>query len=424
MDNKASAIEIAPVEIWAEIFSHLLFDPIAFRTNPFFPGCKYHSALEEWQNPSRLLRIARQHASLRLVSRAWKSLADAYPHQIFHLKMNSVDVHQAQIRSATRLQVEWCKCPKECDCAEIYATSKKLLGEVCNTLMGSDSMTRILIIPEKAWARTMEPSSSETPSRVIAGVKALEVSGDLHFNPPIFSMYPNLIYLRLDLGSNDLHSVSATFPALTTLILSAESCPSVENFNWIIPNLQHAELTDNNAEREIPLLQRFLGKAWPKLISLKANTTWIDQCLPSEFWSHLPNLGYLGVSWLKEDDNLVPPPDGHPCEMVGNIENTYVGDARSILFKFARGWKGLKVISDMHCWDELDQPISDDCLVRQSTKFHGYCDAATCCRCIENAAYYCTEQGIRYEDHMGMSLDEHLALGLFAVGGISVLAIS
>lgn len=51
---------------------------------------------------------------------------------------------------------------------------------------------------------------------------------------------------------------------------------------------------------------------------------------------------------------------------------------------------GLKVILDMHCWDALVQPASDDCLeVRQSTKSHDDCDAATGCWCVEDIVVPC-----------------------------------
>lgn len=412
MESGSSPIAIAPVEIWAEIFDHLLFDPIAFTTSPFFLGCKYHSALEEWQNSTRLLRTARERATLRLVSRAWKSLADAYIYQHYHLRMNSVDVYRAQICSATRLHIEGsCKCPKPCGCADkYYVISKSFLVELCDILMSSDSTTKILIIPAGAWAQTVGESFAEAPSTIIPGVNALEVSGEMHFNPLLFSIYPNLIHLSLDLGGNDLYAIPATFPALKTLILSADSCTSVENFNWIIPNLQHAELTDANTGPEIALLRHFLGKAWPNLISLKAKATWIDLQLPSVIWSHLPSLEYLGASWLRNDDDIGPPPHGHPCEAVGNIENTYAADARDILFQFTGDWVGLKAISDVHCWDELDRPVSGDCLVRRSIKPHDDCDAGTCCRCVEDAVYRCAMQGIRYEDRMGRGLDEYLVL--------------
>jgi hypothetical protein len=57
MPVQKSAIAIAPVEIWIEIINYLLSDPILFSPDPFYLGCNYQIALEEWQTNADLWRL-------------------------------------------------------------------------------------------------------------------------------------------------------------------------------------------------------------------------------------------------------------------------------------------------------------------------------------------------------------------------------
>jgi hypothetical protein len=69
-----------PVEIWAEIFDHLLYEPGMVEKTPFYPGCNPHTALIEWCNEARLQQVESQRRLLRLVSYTWKILADRNIH--------------------------------------------------------------------------------------------------------------------------------------------------------------------------------------------------------------------------------------------------------------------------------------------------------------------------------------------------------
>src|SRR5277367_677293 len=97
-----SAIAIAPVEIWIEIVDHLLSDPILFSTDPFYPGCNYQIALEEWQNEGRLMEIAKQRATLRLVSRAWKYVIDLRNNRFYQVLIGDVVAHPLRIINPVR----------------------------------------------------------------------------------------------------------------------------------------------------------------------------------------------------------------------------------------------------------------------------------------------------------------------------------
>lgn len=106
-----SVVTNTPVEIWQEIINQILFDPILFLHDPFYPGCNYHTALNEWSDTTRLLKLEVQRGILRLVSRSWKRLADLSQWRYFE-PYRCNDVNQERLQSSKARRLEY---PTLCD---------------------------------------------------------------------------------------------------------------------------------------------------------------------------------------------------------------------------------------------------------------------------------------------------------------------
>jgi hypothetical protein len=413
MAIQISAIAIAPIEIWIEIFDYLLYDPIFFSTDPFYPGCNYQIALEEWQNESRLTESKRQRGILRLVSRAWKDVVDLQGDRFYQVLIGDVDIDAVQIHSVKRLHVGWednsCDDPIHSTLTDkshsfnVPAGFSAILRQI---LTSPESSITTLVLPDKIWARIADPLFIQTSAQILPGVKALEVEGGLDLTISVSSVCPNLTFLNIHILNNILSNTEANFPDLTTLILASRATNFDGVINWAMPNLRHTELKDLTREREPTLLYFFLARTWPNLISLKVQAMINTLVLPGVIWDRLPKLVFLGMSWLSDD--APSPPDGHPIHTVANVENEYAGNARGRLFHIIRHWKGLKTLSDIHRWEELPRPIDHSCLVVESNRRRDRCHAGNCSRCIENAAYLCYVRGLRYEDRLGRSMTEYL----------------
>lgn len=106
-NSTAQAVLKAPIEVWQEIIDHVLYDPIAFLTDPYYPGCNLHTAFNEWNDRRRLRRLEAQRGTLRLVSRPWKDLIDSRPWKYFEPCFCSNATQQsAWAQSARRLNLD------------------------------------------------------------------------------------------------------------------------------------------------------------------------------------------------------------------------------------------------------------------------------------------------------------------------------
>ncbi|KIM19680.1 hypothetical protein M408DRAFT_193879, partial [Serendipita vermifera MAFF 305830] len=82
-ESAPDVVTNTPIEIWKEVIDALLYDPVVFSCDPYYPGCNLHTALNQWNDWEHLRNLEVQRGILRLVSHSWKSLADSYPHRYF-----------------------------------------------------------------------------------------------------------------------------------------------------------------------------------------------------------------------------------------------------------------------------------------------------------------------------------------------------
>lgn len=415
MERKVSAVDMAPVEIWKEILDNLLYDPmvsVQLKADPFYPGCNYHTALQEWCDRKRLLEWERQRTSLRLVSRAWRDLIDKIP-GYYALLTEHGALSPNQMLSAIRVHLDirekHCECQSFCSCFDEkwipnHRDREPDFGSTLYDLLAnSESSVQTLVTSSRRWYELIEAIPPPIDTRQLSGIKGLYVMGWIRTSEHISTVFPNLTFLYVQLSSPYQSLPPIHLPSLITLILKINLCTLGIIKNWSIPNVQYAEITDISCTSKPDLLGQFLESSWPSLLSLKIISEAMPITLPGAIWDRLPNLRYLGISCLQDLDNYDIPPVSHPLRAIANLESDQP-DARGILAKVTWDWMGLRVISDNHRWEK--QPINDDPTPRDVFT-HPHDRWKLCLQCIEDMVYMCEIQGLRYEDASGRTLTEY-----------------
>lgn len=99
------AVLRTPVEVWHKIIDHVLYDPIAFIIDPYYPGCNLHTAFSKWSDRKHLRKVEAQRGTLRLVSRSWKESIDLRHKKYFEAyRYDNTTQQLAWSHSADRLE--------------------------------------------------------------------------------------------------------------------------------------------------------------------------------------------------------------------------------------------------------------------------------------------------------------------------------
>jgi len=201
-------------------------------------------------------------------------------------------------------------------------------------------------------------------------------------------------------NSGDLN---LTIPELTGLVIYLDHEDTLGVFKtWNLPKLQHLYITFAGNRDEYPLEELF-ERDRPSLLSLALRYCGLFH-LPPDVWSRVPNLLYLGSTSF-ELDEIVAPPNTHPLRTLGFLELRPECFPRDTLGPVLSEWNNIKVIADVHRWEEHPPFTSSRAADRHT---HDDFDER-CHYCIEMAHSACYQYGVRYEDLHGKSLEEFMA---------------
>lgn len=416
-----------PVEIWGEIIDHILFDPILYLSDPFYPGCNPHTALNDWCDAERLLRLEFQRGILRLVSQPWKYLVDSSRWQSFQPD-RSRDTNQKLWQSQTARRLEFYGTCSSCSglwgtkgaqchgCAACYDGTNH--REPFPNFDNYTFKAEILRLPY--WEQTLGFMRSNTGRLkiVFPHLRALFISVHTTLIGHILELVSSVTFLSLQLDSrrNRLayrspkeQSCHISLPVKTLQLLVSDDTDRDFFEEWDIPFLAHLEW------RAVSFPQRsmikFLIKFGKNLVTLHIH----DQCdyllvIPQDIWELLPVLEYFGATEILKmstlEASLPPaPPSCHPLHTFALLEKETSVD-RSILnaLEIIETWTMLKTIADSHSWANVPQDLTDR-EVEVIDSDHQHC-ANPCWECILALHMACEERGLRYEDQCGRSFME------------------
>jgi hypothetical protein len=407
-----------PWEIWAEIFDHLLYDPVLANSSPFYPGCNLHTALSEWHDEARLQKVERRRRLLRLVCQMWKAIADQVPHQFYQLSYSAATfLANPMFLRASRMHLcvkqDPCRCPDTCECAlrgyQVMSTSRWQLYNVQNVLENVppnfQPPLRTLILSPYWWPKESGFGGVKSMKPWLSRVSALLIPTETTAIQTLH-LCPNLTFLSIQLkvrSFGDPPDVNLTFPKLTGLVIYIWYNEAFQVFkSWNLPKLQH--LWINYGPNVLPdQLVELFEKQRPALLSLSLHYPSSLCRLPPEIWSRLPNLLYLGLNSFKMS-RIATPPSTHPLRTLGFLQIRLEYFPRERVDLVLSEWHSIKVIADVHRWEEYPFISSR----RPEHHFHPP-NIPTCRYCIEMANFACSQHGVRYEDRHGRSLKEFMA---------------
>lgn len=409
-----------PVEIWAEIFDQLLYEPALANPNPFYPGCNPHTALIDWFDQTRLRKVERQRRILRLVSQTWKAVADRSIYQFYEtVHSDAFSLAHPMLLSASRIHLDVeqaiCCCSSLCTCViRGYATIQglpsqlKIVREVLQNAPADFQVShRTLMVSFWWWIRIAGYDGDKSPNSWLSQISALFLAG-AKATKDITNICPRLTFLSIQLlsveNSPDFH---LSFPELTSLVIHI---PEIEELNafktWDIPKLQHLWITHGMGGIISQLNEVFETKR-PCLLSLGLRSFDRSSSFPHDIWSQVPSLLYIGFGWFYKD-NISPPPNTHPLRILAFLQvHTYRfprGDLGDVLSQ----WKNIEVVADVHRWEDFSSicPAAGN----QPVHVHGLPV------CFTTADSICSQHGIRYEDRHGRTFAEFKASSAVSVG--------
>ncbi|KIM20021.1 hypothetical protein M408DRAFT_30726 [Serendipita vermifera MAFF 305830] len=423
------AIQNTPVEIWQEIIEHILYDPIAFITDPYYPGCNLHTAYNEWTDRKRLRKLEAQRGTLRLVSRSWKDLADLHPWRYFQpLHCEDLSQQLAGALSARRLDFHFL-CPGSdhlpgsqdydvCTACAQNRAGRRLHFEHQNAELCSATFEQATIvhIQERTELDCVIQDAPIQP--LFPRLRALSVGEYKVPGKHLLGVSTNLMFLSLRLAPghhDEKYEIPLRFPALRTLCLEVED---EEDFDplvqWKMPLLAHVEL-------KVPFVERYdrrdtfftqLGK---NLIRFSIHTYARQHLSPETYWMWMPKLEYLSVDRLSSKWAFSPPPPDYSLRTFALMEEDirYTAFARKNSGYIAERWKTLSTIADCHSWEDLTKwlkatmPDNLPNLEKPAASYDHEHRGFHCWECIHLLLWKCKQNGLRYEDRTGRTWAEY-----------------
>ncbi|KIM25086.1 hypothetical protein M408DRAFT_331392 [Serendipita vermifera MAFF 305830] len=418
-----------PVEIWLDIIDHILFDPISYLTDPFYPGCNLHTAVDQWTDNKRLRNLEFQRGTLRLVSRFWKNVVDARPWTYFEpyrYKKLVVGDPRGQLEHSRRLEFyEPCKdhilgsepfgC---CQCLEgISATTHDTSLFV--DLDKSKFKVTILRLPLWGHCGQYLEASQERVGEIFPHLRALFISINRAPKSGLLPLFENLTFLsmRLERSAGWPRAAAEPYclPAVQTLQIEVTNNFSFEFWKyWDMPSLVHLILSSTSPLGLLVPLDAILANLGTNLISLRIYSREGYLLLPNDIWEMVPRLEYLGTSALNRSESVAllessGPPSDHPLRTFGIVEVPSMYTAREDADLIAQNWQALSVIADSHLWGDMPKDYSSELDTLSHPHMHIY---DFCWMCFAVLHETCKQLGLRYEDRTGKTWEEFQAENL------------
>ena len=414
-----------PVEIWQEIIDWVLFDLVIFLTDPFFPGCNLHTALNDWTDSRRLRNHEVQRGHLRLVSHAWKTLIDSSSYRYFEpYGRTYVDQIGKYSQPAHRLEFHHrCGLPivkgrvESCASCELYSGLgiESIVFQQCTPLNA-----KILRFPR--WWQSgiyLDPHQSA-----------------------FYDYFPNLRALFISADEDSLNTVSKLFINLTFLSLRKEKgtrtysteeysplvLPKLKTFQfhvtynsdvgflkeWSMPSLAHIDLIVEVPRTDLSDICTLFLDIGHSAQSIRISGEMEFLPFPSEIWEKMPLLEYLALSTLDRPDNQPPvlpsPPPNHPFHTLATIwDEVYMHRAREDVHRVIGKWKGLGTIADSHSWESMPKTFLENWEEHGPIVKVPAPSYASAWEYVALLQLSCTEHGLRYEDCSGRTFAQFQA---------------
>ncbi|KIM25074.1 hypothetical protein M408DRAFT_223342 [Serendipita vermifera MAFF 305830] len=411
-------VKNTPIEIWKEVVDALLYDPVVFRCDPYYPGCNFHTALTQWNDWKHLRNLEIQRGILRLVSRSWKSLADSYPQRYFEpIRSRDYGYQVAQTLSARRLHLGmfcsscgcvWlCSCGVCDECYENLSSESPVESSLLSQLAGSLFNVEILSLPDTELRMGILGTDPTKLSVQLPNLRSLSINGTSYELATAMIAFPNLVFLDLEvepLSMQHTPGFRATLPSLRTLRLQVWDLGGLSELSkWSMPKLSHLDLAARGDFA--PLVFQFVEVQGRNISSLRLQSDYL-LALPENFWGQVPQLQYLGTSCLEFlDDEQRRLPKGHPFCTLGILEQEGImEEARTAVMHYQRRWETIKTIADSHSWKDVPADFLE--LSREVDAYAHTHTRSPCWRCMAGLYRICAEAGIRYEDRAGTLYEE------------------
>jgi hypothetical protein len=416
-----------PLEIWTEIFGELLYEPALVNPSPFYSGCNPHTALIEWYDETRLQQVERQRRLLRLVSHTWKAIADRMIHQFYQLSRGKAFyladqkfLHASRIHLGVRQEI--CACHGSCACDfrnySGLGIQPQDFGHVEQILQDAPTEFQLplktLMIPYYWWDKMVGLYGDKPIASRLSRLSALLLAG-ANLGRSIPSICPKLTFLSISLQGlhfTDSSHFGLDFLHITGLVICMWGSGDFQAFaSWNLPKLQHLSITYGSRDPSDQLREFFkTERSSLSSFALRPFSSSIFQYtgnshhLPPEIWSGAPNLLYLGLASFGMDTIKVPP-SIHPLRTLAFLQLNPYKFPRAVLGSILSEWNNIKVVADVHRWEDL--PSSRSKAFNDPNHIHF---GAVCEYCLILANSICSQYGVRYEDRYGRSLEEFTGL--------------
>ncbi|KIM25079.1 hypothetical protein M408DRAFT_26483 [Serendipita vermifera MAFF 305830] len=423
------AFQNAPVEIWQNIIHHVLYDPIAFLDDPYYPGCNLHTAYNEWTDGKRLCKLEAQRGTLRLVSRSWKVLADLHQWRYFQPVRCKDMSQQLEWALSTRRLDFYCLCSgggrvRESRVSDAFHTCprhkeswisqyQRENPELCSATFDLATIVHIQDSLELDFAIQDTPIKNFFPR-----LRALSVG---EYNAPqkhLLGVSTTLTFFSIRLVPEhykERYEKPLKFPVLRTLHVEVDEEQNFDSLiQWKMPLLAHAELTVPSVE-QYDLRATFFKHIGKNLVRLSLRTYEKSHLHPERYWEWMPKLEYISVTRLTLKWGFYPLPPDYPLRTFGLVEESVpnVAWSRRNTGTIAEKWKTISTIADCHSWEDLtkwlkvtfpDKPPDLDKLTKGYEHEHR---GVHCWECIHLLLWKCKKNGLRYEDITGRTWAEY-----------------
>ncbi|KIM20024.1 hypothetical protein M408DRAFT_310608 [Serendipita vermifera MAFF 305830] len=351
------AVLKTPVEVWQEIIEHVLYYPIAFLTDPYYPGCNFHTAFNEWTDRRRLRKLEVQRGTLRLVSPSWRDLIDSRSWKYFEPYLCGNTIQQSTwAQSARRLDLD-----NVCIAIENIIEDSSSRCDECGYkkihVPAISDVTNFNPHPFRATILSMPFYEGKLCSKIqyshldiyFPNVYSLFAWYRDSFEMPPLNLLASLTFLSIcvDIGGVPTQDeIIPPFFALKTFhleILDDERIEFLEQ--WEIPLLAHLQISIPSSAPTIAYLFTLLARIGKNLVRLclRIYEEYVD--LPGDFWEVMPVLEYFGTTVLKGDSSFPIPPVGHSLRTFAVVEEgNYTDEAREITSRLVGLWKTLDTI--------------------------------------------------------------------------------
>jgi hypothetical protein len=263
---------------------------------------------------------------------------------------------------------------------------------------------KTLSVSSKWWNIIINSNDDRTIGPRLSRVNALHLSC-VNTASKIPSICPNLTFLSLRLQTrHSRYSLDLHFPELTGLVIYVEHIRAFRAFkSWNLLKLQHLWITCGEEGPKYPLdpLSELFERERSSLLSFAISEPGCFSQFPPDIWSRAPNLLYLGLNSFKMA-GIPTPPVTHPLRTLGFLQVQPHLFPRAVLGRFLSEWHNIKVIADVHIWEDIP-PVRS----KAPVGFHFHAERI-CHDCVKLANVICSQYGVRYEDRYGRSLEEFM----------------